>query len=197
LYELTMLHMHWVPEGHHASEPNGESLTFCSPWTIGHVKVRGQFKVYYYTNYPKKCVPTSTEYEVEVRETSTASLPIKTRTSRQKEGAIIRIYRKDGECVYPLWGVPVSWELRSELSRRLEEYQTAHKEPPLEPYPPLPMLQGARDGMVHLCHLALACAVKWRSHTIGDLPQLSYLPTPLEKMLKATIEYDRRFEPSH
>ncbi len=191
LHELAMRHMQWNPHGQHLPTAQGESLAFYSPWDK-HQHVRGEFRVFYYDKYPKKCIPTWSEFEVEVRETASTTMLIKTKTWRERKGATIRLYRKESDCVYPMWGHPTPAVLNGELIARLDEWREARQEPALEPHPAFPALQGARDGMVYICHMGLACAVKWQSHTMGDLLDLSRLTEPLEKRFLATVQYDQK-----
>lgn len=190
LYDLTTEYMNWSRGTQHTPTATGESFTYYSPWSEGKTSVRGEFRIYFEKDDPRRGVPCHTKYEVEIWETPKSSLLITSETDRVKSGAIIQLHRKIGACVFPLWGDPDPWKLDGDLSKEIEtrkHYIRSFFRPgDTNEFINLSDFTTVQDGLVYLTHMGLVVASQGRRVVMGQMPTLRNLAEPLEKMIRVS-----------
>lgn len=171
--------MGWTQYGQRLVSADGDRITFECPL---HNSLRGKFSAFYYDRYPKKCIPTRSELEVEMYTESSTSLLVTSIFDRNRDGVEVSLYHREGRSSLPIFGPKI---LFGEYARELKRYQ----EQPTGS-PPSPMNE--ESDMILLVHLALANAVSWRTDTMGAVPHIDYLLQKLEKMIRSTFDYDQK-----
>jgi|GEM_PF-6237817 len=170
--------------GHRLDSPTLESLAFDSPQ---HDYVWGNYRVSYFDNYPKACLPTRSELEVVMLDDGPTSLLVTSTFERHRDGVVVSIHHREGRNSFPVFGPKL---LFGGYAEALKEYE---KNPLGVP----PSIGNEESDMILFTHLALASAVKWRSDKIGTLPRSERLSEPLQKMIRATHDYDQKVHIPH
>lgn len=173
--------MDWGRHGHRTPTTEGERITFYSPT---HNNLRGTYSAFYYDKYPKKCLPTRSELEVEIYSDDSTSLLVTSVFERSRDGVEVCLYHRDGHSCLPISGRKV---LFGPYANELKLYQQ-------RPTELLPSPKNEESDMILLAHLALASAVSWRTNTMGAVPHTDYLLQKLEKMIRATYDYDQKVQ---
>jgi len=173
--------MDWGRHGHRTPTTEGERITFYSPT---HNNLRGTYSAFYYDKYPKKCLPTRSELEVEIYSEGAISLLLTSIFERSCGGVLVSLYHRDGRSSFPIF---YQKRLSGAYAKELWQYQQG-------PMGALPSPMNEESDMILLAHFALANAVSWRTNTMGAVPHTDYLLQKLEKMIRATYDYDQKVQ---
>lgn len=173
--------MDWGRHGHRTPTTEGARIAFYSPT---HNNLRGTFSIFYYDKYPKKCLPTRSELEVEIYSGDGISLLLTSIFERSCGGVLVSLYHRDGRSSFPIFYLK---RLSGPYAKELWRYQQ-------DPMGALPSPMNEESDMILLTHLALASAVSWRSDIMRAMPHVDYLLEPLEKMIRATYDYDQKVQ---